>query len=302
MTDSAGFAPHSIVAQRWHDLTAAAFTDTQSFVQIFAHNSEVPFTFAHAAAAAPFRRTHLVVPAVIVGTMAPDFEYFMLLAPKSGYGHGWPGLLILTLPLALLVYWLYQAFVRAPLIWLLPEGFRQRVPYRSVEPNPFRLARFAIVLASLTAGIATHILWDSFTHPTTWVYRHWGLLSRTLTVPVLGTIQYYKAFQHSSTILGLAVLAVWIAYWYRTTPPTGLVAMTRSAQPRSAQRERLLVLAVIPGLALCGALIRAFLGVGKLTSVAVVEHFVAEWIITLIALLWWQLVIYGILRRRRFTA
>ena len=271
-------------------------------LKIFAHNAGVPFTFAHAAAAAPFRRSRLILPAVIVGTMAPDFEYFLLLAPKSGYGHGWPGVLLLTLPLALLVYWLYQAYVRAPLIWLLPGGFRRRLPYRSIEPNPFTPARLAIVLVSLSVGIATHILWDSFTHPTTWVYRHWAMLSRTLTVPVLGTIQYYKAFQHSSTILGLIVLAVWILHWYRSTPPTGPVAMTRSVQPRSAQPERLLVLAVTPAAALCGALMRAFFGVGKLTSITAVEHFLVEFVITMIALFWWQLVLYGILRRKRFSA
>jgi hypothetical protein len=249
----------------------------------------------------PFRRTRLVLSAVIIGAMAPDFEYFLELAPKSGYGHGWPGVLIVTLPLALLVYWLYETVVKSPLIWLLPSPFRQRLnrdPDNATGVRQRRLAPviFALIILSLTVGIATHILWDSFTHSTTWVYHHWSFLSHTLTLPVLKKVQYYKLFQHASTLMGIVILALWIGHWYRTTAPDKAALFTPASR-----RERLLVLALIPALALCGALLRALIGVRKFTSPAVAEQFLGEFVITLIALVWWQLVIYGFVRRKRFS-
>jgi Domain of unknown function (DUF4184) len=66
------------------------------------HNGGVPFTLAHGAAALPFRRLHLVFSGLLVGTFAPDFEYFLRLSPDDGFGHTLLGTFVLTLPLALL--------------------------------------------------------------------------------------------------------------------------------------------------------------------------------------------------------
>ena len=63
----------------------------------------MPFTVSHAAAALPFRRARLVTSALVVGTMAPDFEYFLPLKTHDTFGHTFPGILVLTLPVALLV-------------------------------------------------------------------------------------------------------------------------------------------------------------------------------------------------------
>ena len=68
----------------------------------------MPFTLAHPAAALPFRKTRLVFSAVIVGSMAPDFEYFLRLAPQGRYFHSLPGLFLCTLPVAFAVLWLFH--------------------------------------------------------------------------------------------------------------------------------------------------------------------------------------------------
>ncbi|MFY9676569.1 MAG: DUF4184 family protein [Terriglobales bacterium] len=72
----------------------------------------MPFTPAHIAAAYPFRRTRFVWSALIVGTMAPDFEYFLRMALEARHGHSFPGVFLLTLPLALVTLWLFHKFVK----------------------------------------------------------------------------------------------------------------------------------------------------------------------------------------------
>src|SRR5581483_12465816 len=50
----------------------------------------VPFTLAHPAAVLPLRRRGLVFSALVVGSMAPDFEYFFGL--KRPISHTMPGI------------------------------------------------------------------------------------------------------------------------------------------------------------------------------------------------------------------
>jgi hypothetical protein len=169
----------------------------------------VPFTLAHAAAALPSRRLRLIPSAVIIGTFAPDFEYFLRFAPDRGFGHTWRGILELSFPLAILVLWIFHTFVKVPVIGLLPDGLRRRLVGQAFGFEFCGAGRLLLIAASILLGIGTHVVWDSFTHPYYWPYRHWSLLRETLRVPVLGTIPYYKLFQHGSTVLGLAILLVW---------------------------------------------------------------------------------------------
>jgi hypothetical protein len=249
----------------------------------------VPFTVAHAAAAWPFRRTRLILSAVVVGTFAPDFEYFLRMAPGGQFGHTLLGALVLDLPLSLLVLWLFHAYMREPMVALLPEPVQRRIPR---EPSTFPFwgpARLAWGFVSILIGIATHLLWDSFTHPAFWPYRHWTLLSQRVRLPLIGTAPYYKLFQHGSTIAGLAILLIWLVRWYRATLPKHRVA----AKPSSPARNwRLLTLLTF--LTSAVALMRAFAGAGTPNSPRVVEIFAGYAVITFITLTWLQWLIYGI--------
>ena len=87
----------------------------------------MPFTLSHGAAALPFRRLRLVPSALLVGTFAPDFEYFLRLAPDDRFGHTLLGTFVLTLPVALLVLWLFHRYVKLPLATLLPDAIQRRL-------------------------------------------------------------------------------------------------------------------------------------------------------------------------------
>src|SRR5262245_44725270 len=61
----------------------------------------MPFTIAHSAVALPvlrWLRAPYAASALVVGTMAPDFEYFLRLRPFASISHTLPGLLVFCLP------------------------------------------------------------------------------------------------------------------------------------------------------------------------------------------------------------
>lgn len=256
----------------------------------------MPFTPAHAAAAFPFRRSRLVLSALIVGTMAPDLEYFLRLAPGQPYGHTLPGVFLLTLPLALVTLWLFHAFVKAPFIELLPTGLECRlVPYTG-KFHFGGAARFGLIVVSVLIGTLTHLAWDSFTHTNTWLVRDWPVLRHPIHVTFLGDWPLYKLLQHGSTLLGLTVLALWIAAWYRSAERCSpLTARMGSAWPL----RKVMTLLAIAIIALAAGTAYAVSVAGIPTRRPSISLFVVPLVIAAMAAVWWQLVLLGIVRSRR---
>ena len=254
----------------------------------------MPFTLAHAAAALPFRRTRLIPSALVIGCFAPDFEDFVRLAPGGGFGHTLPGVFAFDLPLALAALWIFHRYAKEPLWTWLPKSVRQRV---KLGPCRFSLrggTRIALVLASILIGVATHILWDSLTHSNYWPYRHWRFLSQTaIQMPFARPLQYHEVFQIGSSLLGMLVLLVWFVWWYRAAVPSN------SPEAERARGNGRAVLLLVLSVALIGAGIRAFAGVGVPTGRHEAVMFLAEAVITGISIFWIEVVAYGFVRTRR---
>jgi len=253
----------------------------------------MPFTLAHGAAALPFRRLHLVFSGLLVGTFAPDFEYFLRFSPDDRFGHTLLGTFVLTLPLALLVLWLFHTFVKLPVARLLPDAIQRRLTNHLDEFSFRGVARFALIVGSILLGIATHLAWDSFTHPNAWLYRHWPILSQLFHVPIVGAIPFYKVFQHVSTIIGIGVLSIWVVFRYRATEPS----CHAPSNPASPVRK-MATGGCIVTVALVGAFIRAAAAVGIPSGHPAEKQFVGLLVVTAIALVWWQLVAYGVFTSR----
>jgi hypothetical protein len=257
----------------------------------------VPFTLSHAAAAFPFRRTPLDLSALITGCFTPDFAYFILLKPHGYIGHKLPGIFLFDLPLGLLALWLFHAYMKQPLMIYLPCGMRRRMQANSA-PYLFRPAkRFALIVLSVLIGTATHIAWDSFTHDYFWPYRHWSFLRLPVHLPVAGTIQIYKLLQHGSTLIGLVAVALWIRHWYRTTKPAEAFS-----PDRFTPAQRRIIILLVPALALCCAILRAFLGVGVPTGIRNLFQFAGEFGIASISFFCIGILLCGVAFRRNFIA
>jgi hypothetical protein len=230
----------------------------------------------------------------LVGTLAPDFEYFLRLVPDSGFGHTLWGAFVLTLPLALVVLWLFHAYVKMPLARLAPDPIQRQLTNHLGEFHFGGAARFSLIVSSVLLGIATHLAWDSLTHPNTWPYHHWAILSQTVVLPIVGRVPYYKVFQHVSTGIGVGVLSTWLVLWYRSSEPSSQ-ALGGSVSPR----HKIVMGAVFATAACTGATLRAIAGTGFPSRHAAQKQFAAQLLVTAIALVWWQLVAYGIFSPHR---
>jgi hypothetical protein len=248
----------------------------------------MPFTPAHIAAALPLRRSKLVWSGLVVGTMAPDFEYFFRMSLNDRYGHTLTGTFFLTLPLALLTLWLFHTFVKLPLVSFLPAGVQRRLTPQLGEFRFGGAPRFALIVVSLLVGIATHLAWDSFTHSDTWAYRTWRVLREPVRVVFLGSRPIYRVLQHGSTVLGIGALLIWSVLWYRNTKASA--AVPTSLIPPSANG---LLLASLSVIAFAGGIVRAFAEVGVPGGSFGRRQFVGLFVVTAISLLWWQFVLYG---------
>ncbi len=167
----------------------------------------MPNPLAHPAAAIPFTKAKLVFSALVFGSIAPDFGYFI----KVGQGYFMytlPGLLLFDLPVGFVLLWLFQTLAKWPLLSLLPIGLQRRLidPARRFTFGPVK--RFGLILLSLLVGSLTHIIWDSFTHDYGWVVENFAFFH----TPIAG-IPLYDLLQTLSTYLGIAILFYWFIRW-----------------------------------------------------------------------------------------
>jgi hypothetical protein len=259
----------------------------------------MPFTPAHVAAVLPFRRSRLIWSALVVGAMAPDFEYFLRMSPQDRYGHTLTGLFLFTLPLALLTLWFFHAYVKATFIELMPDGLERRLAPSAGEFRFGGASQFVLIIASLLVGIGTHLIWDSLTHGNTWTTRHWDALGHRVQVPSIGFVPLYKLLQQVSTVVGLAILAVWLVAWYRAGKD---VALRSEGRMQDAWPLRKIVtLVAVTALALAGAIFRAVTAIWIPSNHSTLALFVGDLAVTMIALMWWQFLALGIWRSRRRT-
>ncbi len=171
----------------------------------------MPFTLAHPIAILPIwiashQRLHL--PALIIGSMIPDLEYFLALQPAGTIGHTPLGILIQGIPAAIGLLLLIRYGLAQPLLALLPTRYAVRFPSPNGQPF-WRVGHLANFCLAMTIGAITHLFWDSFTHPTGWFVQHLPLLqTKILSLPI------YKILQYSSGILGLLALLIWFLIWF----------------------------------------------------------------------------------------
>ena len=250
----------------------------------------MPFTFAHAAAGIPLRRLPLVWSAFFIGCFAPDFEYFLWLSPQNGLGHHYPGILTFTIPVALATLWAFHQFVREPMTRLLPIRVQQRL-MASVGSFRWRGGkRTAAILGSIVLGIASHVFWDAFTHIDTWATDLWPALVTPITLPVFGPRPLVNLLQLVSSVLGIVALALWACAWYQRTEPA-----SELPQRHLSRKDKLVLASTMFVMASAGAVVRAIRVIGVPDTEHEAHYFIVLLAVTSIALLWWQLLMLGVL-------
>lgn len=168
----------------------------------------MPFTLAHPAIILPFARLKKIpLSALVVGSVTPDFEYFIKMKLSGRYSHTLEGMFLMDLPLALILWLIFHQIVKRPLIKNLPQYFKSRL--LDLKKFEFIMAmklNFIFILFGLLIGISSHIIWDSFTHGNSILVFKWEWLAK----PILGdlpTFPTFRVLQHISTLIGVVVLA-----------------------------------------------------------------------------------------------
>ncbi|HMQ61409.1 MAG TPA: DUF4184 family protein [Flavilitoribacter sp.] len=170
----------------------------------------MPFTFSHPAVILPLTylpRRWFSLTGLVIGSLTPDFEYFLRMRLQSRYSHTTAGLFWFDLPLGLVLAFLFHNQVRNSLFDNLPPFFKSRFQaFRQFNWNSYFIKHIWIVAVSILVGAASHLLWDSFTHKTGYFVRTLPALAGSVELSGI-QLPIFKLLQHISTIIGGVVIA-----------------------------------------------------------------------------------------------
>lgn len=184
----------------------------------------MPFTPSHALVALPFIRTPLIPAAIAIGAMTPDLPLFV-----RGVGLNYtfthtPGNVIWTALLALVLFVIWRAILRPAVPELTPAWIARRLPDEWSARGAAAAARAigigeqrwypGLLGASLILGVLSHIVWDLFTHE-----GRGGVQMLPVLDEMWGPLPGYRWLQYGSSVLGLAIIAIWALVWLTHRAP-----------------------------------------------------------------------------------
>jgi hypothetical protein len=156
--------------------------------------------------------------------MVPDLPIFYPHLPPYELTHSWLGMLVMDLPLGVALTVVWWTLVRPGLFEVAPRAIRAKLPETWRVPRALRPALFswrhgiALVIA-VAIGVASHTLWDSFTHASGWAVQ---------SLPVLrenwGPLPGFRWAQYASSGLGLVAVAGVLVVTVRGWPPSAVPA------------------------------------------------------------------------------
>lgn len=119
----------------------------------------MPFTLSHPAAVIPFfgvTKHPVYVMALVVGSLSPDFAYYVRAFPVAAFAHSLPGSLLVCLPSSVMVL-AVVLMLRRRILFLLPSRHRKGLASLFCAPVRWSFAFFGIIcfwawIGSLSPG------------------------------------------------------------------------------------------------------------------------------------------------------
>ncbi|WP_341227105.1 DUF4184 family protein [uncultured Arcticibacterium sp.] len=186
----------------------------------------MPFTLAHTAAILPFRRflsKYLSISGLLMGSMAPDFEFFLRVTLYGIWGHTWWGVLFFNLPVSILLCLFFHIYVKRSLIDHLPPFLHQRLAkYKNLDWYFYFKANWLKVFFSILIGVLTHFLWDNFTHEPNYTFPfYFDDLSHVFLLNGK-PIALYSILQVLSSVFGMLYFVYFLLKIPRDTSLNGI--------------------------------------------------------------------------------
>ncbi|HTB23789.1 MAG TPA: DUF4184 family protein [Puia sp.] len=179
----------------------------------FKNPTTMPFTFSHPAIILPANRLSgelFSMTGLVIGSMTPDFEYFIRMNLGSIFSHTLHGLFYFDLPIGLTLCFIFHDLVRNDLINSMPTGLYERFyALKNFDWNTYYRKKWPVVLLSIVIGAVSHILWDSFTHPCGYFVLKLPILQNRIHFAGF-TITIYNFLQQISSVIGLVVVFFFI--------------------------------------------------------------------------------------------
>jgi hypothetical protein len=176
----------------------------------------MPFTLAHPLAVFPFRKTRLDMTCLVIGSMAPDFDYLFRTQFGTLISHSPNGIVCYLLPITLGVACLWHFIIKASFASALPRSLALK--YSDWLTNSWEyksLFRLFIILISAFIGIITHLAWDSFTHSSGFFVQKIAFLTK---ITFIYHLPVFKLLQYGCGILGAVTVVFVVIHHYSKKP------------------------------------------------------------------------------------
>jgi len=171
----------------------------------------MPFTFSHPAIILPLTflpNKWFSLTGLVIGSLAPDFEYFIRMRIKSEFSHSFFGVFGFSLPIGIILCFVFHVIIRDTLFDNLPHFLKVRlISFKKFNWWNYFKENWIIVSISIIIGAFSHLLWDSFTHEHGYFVKNNTLLLKSIIL-LKTEVTFYKILQHSSTIIGGVILLI----------------------------------------------------------------------------------------------
>ena len=206
----------------------------------------MPFTPTHTLAAVPiawFWPGVGIFPALVIGSMVPDWPLYVPFGPRYDLTHSLPGIFLACLPIGFAMAAFYQLLLQDALFELLPAALRQRVVTHLSAAVPLRPGLWLAIAAAVCVGAVTHVGWDAFTHRGAWGVNLIPWLNERIALTASISMPAYALMQHGSTVIGFPVFLLLFAWWFRQS---GQHALRPARLTRATRNFWIVALTVMP--------------------------------------------------------
>lgn len=250
----------------------------------------MPVTISHPALSVPLRRFGLFTSALVLGSMIPDFEFFLRLSDGKAIGHTIPGIFIFCLPVGLLSLFIFHKLIKFPLLSLIPHNHQVRLFPVAQRFRFFPLRNFIRIVLSLVLGAFSHLLWDSLTHHDGWIVQMFPVLNSPVFVFPQGTMRVYYILQYAGSLAGIVIMVYWYLRWYWQAEP-----LRHIIPHRFKFAKKIAIGFGIGGFTVSGGFGYGFFTVPHLNTVEMVKKFITHTSIASMSSFMVALLTFGIL-------
>jgi hypothetical protein len=177
----------------------------------------MPFTISHTAVVLPFSRwlaRWQLLSAATIGAMVPDFRVFFPGMPRVET-HSIAALFSFCLPVGLITYWVFQRWIKSPILEVLPEGPYARWRPFAAEASIRSWRQWLLAAGGVLAGAVTHLVWDAFTHDGGRGVRMFPVLDDSIIDIGTRHLPAIYVLQDLGSLIGLAAVLAMVGYGLR---------------------------------------------------------------------------------------